>query len=272
MDLIRVLSDFAGKVNFTLVILTGALLMARIVPIVILSPFLGEDTVPAQVKIGLSLLLTLVLFPGVSGRMTHVPIHAVPYIALLLKELFIGVSIAFIVSMVFEAAIAAGTLIDLVAGSSQATLFLPELNLQVSLYANLKTQLSIVLFLTVNGHHQMIQSLADSVTMIPLDRFPEFSSGTWPFFDLIIRAFATLFQIGLAVASPVILTTLLVDVGLGMINRVAPQIQVYFIALSIKPLATAAIVLLAIHLMVDRLFSEFGVMLRTVRQAFRLLS
>jgi flagellar biosynthesis protein FliR len=272
MDLIQALSEMAGKWDLTLVILTGALLMTRILPVIILSPVLGgENTVPAEVKIGIGLTLTIVLYPGVAPRISHIPVHAIPFIALLLKELFIGVFLAMIIDMVFEAAEAAGTLIDLVSGGSQATLFLPQLDIQVSLFANLKTQLCVVLFLTVNGHHQIISALADSIVLIPLDRFPEFSRGTWPFFDLILRSFAEFFRLGLALAAPVILVTILVDMGLGMINRVAPQLSVYFISLSIKPLATVLIMFLGMHLVVDRLFGEFERMISSFREAIQLL-
>jgi len=271
MELARVFAEFTGRVNVTLVILAGALLMARILPVVVLSPFLGEDSTPTEVKIGISLILTVVLFPGIEPRMSQVPITALPFMGLLLKEIFIGFALAFIVSMVFEAAIAAGTLIDLVGGGSQATMFLPELNMNVSLFANLKTQLAVVLFHTLNGHHQIINALADSVVLIPVDRFPEFSNGVWPFFDLIARAFVELFRIGVELAAPVVLTTILVDLGLGAINRVAPQIGVYFISLSIKPLAAVFMVFLGLHLIVDRLNEEFVLMLRMFREAIRLM-
>ncbi len=175
--------------------------------------------------------------------MGQLPTTALPFIALLLKELFIGVSLAFIVNLIFEAARVAGTLTDTMAGSNNAQLYVPQLGQQVSLFSSLKVQLAVVLFLTLNGHHIVIEALADSLVAIPLDRFPQFSQGAWPFFDLMIRVFADLLAISLALAAPTMLATFLTDLALGAINRVAPQIQVFFISMAIKPLVAVLICL-----------------------------
>ena len=79
-------------------------------------------------------------------------------------------------------------------------------------------------------------------------------------------------RIALALASPVLLATFLVDLALGMINRVAPQVQVFFVAMQIKPVVTVLIMVTAIHLIVERLIGEYGVMFRWLKQAFALLS
>src|SRR5689334_22132759 len=124
MTLAEAMTKLVREADLTLVIATGALLIARILPAIVLSPFLGGDTVPAEVKIGIGLTLALVLFPEVYPRMGKVPTAAAPYIGLLFKEVFIGFSLAFVLNAIFEAAIAAGILIDTVAGSNQAQLFI----------------------------------------------------------------------------------------------------------------------------------------------------
>ncbi len=272
MTLAEAMTKLTLESNLTLVIATGALLVSRILPALILSPFLGGDTVPAEVKIGIGLTLAVVLFPGVYPRMGKIPMAAIPYIGLLVKEIFIGLSLAFVLNAIFEAAVAAGTLIDTVSGSNQAQLFIPELQLNASLFANLKTQLTVALFLTLNGHHIVINGLADSLLAVPLHEFPHFSSGLWPFFDNVIRASSKLLSIALALAAPSVLVSLLIEITLGVINRVVPRVQIFFVSLTIRPLAVTMMVLLTIHMIADRIFIEFESVLKLFNEALRLLA
>ena len=129
-----------------------------------------------------------------------------------------------------------------------------------------------MLFLTLNGHHMVINAFADSLVLIPLEKFPAFHGGMWPFFDLMARVFAELMRISLAISAPVFLATFLTDLALGMINRVAPQVQVFFVSMQIKPLVTVMIVFVSIHLILRRLAIEYANMFKLVDQAIRLLS
>jgi flagellar biosynthetic protein FliR len=228
--------------------------------------------VPSEVKMGVGITLSIVLFPVVADRMGAIPISALPYIALMLKEIFIGVTLSFIINIVFDAARVAGTLADTMAGSNNAQLYVPQLGQQVSLFSSLKVQLSVVLFLTLNGHHVVIQTLGDSFSAIPLDSFPKFSSGFWPFFDVLTRTFADLLAISLGLSAPIVLATFLTDLALGAINRVAPQLQVFFISMAIKPLVSVVIGGLAFGLIIERFQREFVTMLEVLRHALRLLT
>ncbi|WP_224369366.1 flagellar biosynthetic protein FliR [Hyalangium versicolor] len=266
------LSGLAQQTNLSLVIFTVGLLLCRIMPVLTFSPFLGGEVVPVEVKMGVGVTLSIVLFPMVSDRMGALPVSALPYIALLLKEIFIGVSLAFVVNIIFDAARVAGGLADTMAGSNNAQLYVPQLGQQVSLFANLKVQLAVVLFLTLNGHHIVIETLADSLVAIPLDSFPKFSGGVWPFFDLMTRVFADMLSIALALSAPIVLATFLTDLGLGAINRVAPQLQVFFISMAIKPLVSVVIASMAIQLIIGRFQKEFVSMLEILKNALKLLT
>jgi flagellar biosynthesis protein FliR len=268
----QVQAQLGLKVEFTVVLLTIALLMARILPVIILTPFLGGEVVPTEVKLGLGLTLGLVLFPSLADHMQYVPTQALAYILLLLKELFIGLCLSFLVGMVFEAAQVAGTVIDSMAGTNMAQIMVPQIQQQVNLFASFKLQLAVVLFLTLNGHHLVIQAFADSLTLIPLESFPKFHAGAWPFFDLMARIFAELMRISLSIAAPVFLATFLTDLALGMINRVAPQVQVFFVSMQVKPLVTVMMVFVSIHLIMRRMQIEFANMFRALYEAIRLLS
>lgn len=272
MNIFDALKAFGAQTNMSLVIFTVGLLLCRVLPVIIFSPFLGGEVVPTEIKMGTGVTLAIVLFPAVSSRLGAIPTSALPFIALMLKEVFIGMSLAFVVNTVFEAVRVAGTLVDTMSGSNNAQLYVPQLGQNVSLFTSLKVQLAVVLFLTLNGHHLVIQALADSFETIPLDGFPHFSHGAWPFFDLMIRVFADFLRISLALSAPAMLAAFLTDLALGMVNRVAPQIQVFFISMAIKPLVGVAIMFLAMYMLCVRLQSEFASMLKALQDALRLLA
>lgn len=272
MNLVDTLQEVGLKTNISLVIFTMALLACRILPVIVLSPFLGGEVVPTEVKIGLGVMLAAVMLPAVQDQMGAVPTNAIPFIALMLKELFIGLAISFVVSMVFEAAQMAGHVIDTTGGAAMAQVMVPQIGQQVTLFSSLKLQLAVVVFLTLNGHHMVITALTDSFILIPLDQMPAFSRGSYPFFEAILRVFGELMKLALAIAAPAMLAGFLTDLALGMINRVAPQVQVFFISMSIKPVVSVLIVMLSLHLVVDRLNVEFARMLQLLRETLHLMA
>ncbi|AKQ67679.1 Flagellar biosynthesis protein FliR [Myxococcus hansupus] len=272
MNVADLVAELGTRANVSAVIFTVALVMCRVMPLLIFSPFLGGEVVPTELKMGIGLTLSIVLYPIIAGSVTAIPLSAMPYIALMAKEIFIGFTMAFVVNTLFEAARVAGNLVDTMAGSNNAQLYVPQLGQQVTLFSSFKVQLTVVLFLTLDGHHVIIQALADSLVAIPLDGFPNFNSGPWPFFDLMIRVFANLLKVSLALAAPGMLATFLTDVALGAINRVAPQIQVFFISMSVKPLVSVLLIFLVLGSLMDRLQGEMVQMLRTLNVTIRLLS
>lgn len=267
MSMAQALVELGIQVNLTMLILGGGLLLARVLPVIIFSPVFGGEAIPNEVRLGLGLLLTVVLFPLVANRMPFLPTAPLPFVALLLKEVFLGMCLAFIVNIVFEAARMAGTLIDTLAGTSMAQLMVPQLHTDASIWSSLQFQLAVVLFLSLNGHHLVIAGFADSLQSIPIDRFPAFSGGAWPFFATVLRASADLLSIGLSLCAPVLVVVFLTDVALGMINKVAPQIQVYFMAMSIKPVVATLTILVSLRLLGARLIDEFETVFRLLRQA-----
>jgi len=271
MNASEVIAKLTEQANLSLVIFTMGLLLCRILPVLTFSPFLGGEVIPVEVKMGVGVTLAIVMFPVVAQRMGAIPITALPFIALLIKEVFIGVSLAFIINAIFDAARVAGNLADTMMGSNNAQLYVPQLGQQVTLYSNLKVQLSVVLFLTLNGHHVVIEALADSFIAVPLDSFPRFSTGVWPFFELAIRVFADLLKISLILSAPMVLATFLTDLGMGAINRVAANLQVFFIAMAIKPMVAAIICATAIHMIIGRFQDEFVSMLAVLKHAIQLL-
>jgi flagellar biosynthetic protein FliR len=270
--LVQVKHEMGIKYEFTVILLGFALLLARILPVFLLTPMLGGDSTPGEVKLGLGVLIGLVVFPGIEHSLPLIPTTPLMFIAVLVKELFIGFALSVIVGIVFDAAQVAGQLNDNMSGTNMANIMVPQIAQQVSLYSSLQLQLFITLFLTLNGHHLIIGAIADSMVAIPIETFPKFSHGMWPFFDLLARVFSDMMRIAMALSAPVLLATFLTDLALGMINRVAPQVQVFFVSMQIKPAVTVLVVFTSMHLIMNRVVIEYGVTFGWVKKALGLLS
>jgi flagellar biosynthetic protein FliR len=266
MDVAAALQGLFSKFQFSQVLFGMALIMGRILPITFIAPFLGGDLVQSEVKMGIGVMLGIVMYPLVAAG-HPVPIHAFAFMGLLIKEVAVGGTIAFVASMAFEACRAAGTFVDTMSGANMATAMVPYLQQQASLFADLQFQFAVVLFLSLDGHHVVIRGLADSFAFIPIDSYPKFSGGTWGFFELMLRSTSHMLIVAVALAAPAAAATFLTDIALGLVNRVAPQIQVYFMAMNIKPLVVVFIMMNAFTFFGEELAHQFTHMLGDVRRA-----
>ena len=152
------------------------LAFARISLAISLSPFLGGRTVSGTAKVGLSILLTLLLMPGLRAGAPEGSISPLLFFTLLLKETMIALTIGILSQLIFNGVQMAGALVDTARGMDQPGLFAPQLGSNASTVAQLKLQMALLVFLAVNGHLIFIRSLALSFEQIPLRGFAHFES------------------------------------------------------------------------------------------------
>jgi len=260
------------RLNLGAVLPVLGLLLARILPLSALSPVFGGDVVPAQVKLGFSLLLSFVLYPGVAAESQAVGAGAVLYVALLVKELLVGLCLAMLASTVFEALRVGGGIIDQLIGNVSSQLELPEEHQPAPLLANLHFQLAVTLFLTLGGHRYVLDALSLSLQALPLHRFPTFEVDGGRLLPLLLTSFSDVFRIAISLAAPSMVAAFLSDVTLGVVNRVAPQIQLFFLSMALKPLVALVALLLALPFLTDRVGGELAGWLGRLIQGAGVLS
>jgi flagellar biosynthetic protein FliR len=226
------------------------LAFARIVAAVSLSPFLGGNAAPNTVKTGLSIMLTLLILPGLKAGAPEGSISPLLFFALLLKETAVGVTIGILSQLIFFAVQMAGALVDTARGMDQPGLTTPQLKSNVSVLAQLKFQVALVIFLAVNGHLVYIRSLALSFEQIPVRAFAHFDAAAA---ESTAALSARIFVVALQLAAPVMVALFLVDVCFAALAKVAPQMNVYVESQPVKAIAGLAVLLLAIGLIVARL-------------------
>ena len=246
------------------------LCLSRVLGAIVLNPFLGGAAVPGRIKVGFSIIVTAVLFPSISPGVTNAQIGNVTFIALLAKETMIGITLGLISQFIFYAVQTAGTLIDTERGMNQATFFSPQLQGNVSLTGQLQFQAALVLFLALNGHLLYLKALHDSFRRIGILDVPRFQQGVTAVTEQIIRLSADIFVIAIQLSAPVLLVLFLVDVAFGVINKIAPQVNVHSESQTVKSLVGLVIIILTIGFVMTRIDRQFVQMIQDLYNVTRL--
>ncbi len=210
------------------------LTLCRLVPIVSMAPFFGARVMPAPARIAFSVCLFFILLPHLlftTPLLTWSP--AVIFLAC--KEVMVGYLIGFLVSVPFQIAQMSGVVIDFQRGSSSLTGQDLLLSTQSSANALLYNSILICVFYWVGGPFIFLDSLFKSFTVLPVDHFVSAQFFThshfWPaFMGLLGKMFALACQL----AAPSLLTILMTDTFLGIINRLAQQVQISFLGQGLK--------------------------------------
>ena len=186
-------------------------------------PVFSQRQVPARVRIGLALFISVAAQPSLP-TMPVIPLDSLPQLLMVTgQQLLIGLSMGFAVRVVFAALEFAGELIGLQMGLNFAGFFDPSTGSQVTSTSRFLGSMVAFLFVAINGHLMLINSLVES--------FQAFPVGEEPFRFLRIAQpqvwGAEIFRMGLWIALPLVTMLMFVNLVLGIISRVAPQLNVF---------------------------------------------
>lgn len=249
----------------------GILVFARTLPLVFLSPFLGSRMAPRSVRVAVTLALTCFAVPFLAGVGTAVPGVGAPglsLLALVVKELAVGLTLGLVTALVFEGFASAGRLVDLGRGANAAEAHFPHLDAQPSALSRLFAQGAVVVFLLAGGHLVWLHAYATSFLVLPVHAFPGFSEGTLPLLRDLAATSGRLLLIALQFAAPALLAIFLTDVVFGIAGRLAAPLPSFLVA---QP-AKAAIGLFFVLLAMRGLISGFDLEAREMLVAFYRLS
>lgn len=214
--------------NFEIEIVKFMLILFRCLGFFVLTPVFGRREIPPQAKIGLAALLSLILYSAIPELAYTNNIWVVA--TMVVKELTIGILIGYVVFLLFSSLYLAGQIIDLEMGFGIVNVIDPQSNTQVPLTGNFYYILTILMFLTVNGHHVLISAIIKSYELLPLGEIA-YDSGL---LGVIVDSFRDMFILGIQIALPVISIILLLDLALGIIARTVSQMNVFMVGLPIK--------------------------------------
>ncbi|MCI1882369.1 MAG: flagellar type III secretion system protein FliR [Sporolactobacillus sp.] len=207
------------------------LILVRISCFLATMPIFSYRTVPATVRIGLavslSLLVDVVLFKDQTLATGGT------FVLLVLKEALIGLTMGFAAGILTYGVQFAGSLIDLQMGFALANVISPDNGSTAPLSGQLLFTLQMMFFLGVDAHHMLISGLLQSFTLFPLNRLAvQIASGQTV--EFVTKLTAQLFIIGLQLAIPLVGCLFLTDVAIGIVARTVPQVNVFVVGLPLK--------------------------------------
>ena len=206
------------------------LIFARIGGIMMLAPGIGESSVPVRLRLVFTVTLVLLFYPVLSEKYAEVPPSLYESLWLFGYELIIGLFLGLCVRVMISALAFAGTVIAFQTGLGFAMNVDPAQGVQGALIGNFLTVLALTLIFTSDLHHVLIGGILSSYDMIP----PGSPFLVGDAAQVGLDAVATSFKIGLQISAPFLLFGFIFYFGLGVISKLMPQLQVFFIAMPLN--------------------------------------
>ncbi len=205
------------------------LMLFRVGAMVYAMPFFGLIVFPSQVRIGLVIFLTSILF-GVIPESTFVVNSFIDVIGLLAREIMVGAAIGLVGQFLFYGIIFSGQVVGHLIGFGIINAMDPQSETQVPIIGQILNNLAIILFLLAGGHHFLLMAMRESFVLIPLGEGIISASSVAGF----SRMSADIFAIGVKFAAPVLVTILVMEFALAIVSRTVPQINVWLIGFPLK--------------------------------------
>ncbi len=216
---------------------TGFLILfARVGAVLMLLPVFSEDAVPGRIRLLIAAGMTAGLW-GLMGSTTQAAAAGGNLPATILAELMTGLAMGAIVKIMFMAVSMAGSVISMQVGLSAAVMFDPAQGGQAPLVSKFVTVAAAVVCMAMQVHHLWIGAIVHSYDLFPVGGLPPAQD----FAQLAIATVGRSMSLGVGLAAPLIIYGVVFNVALGLAARLAPAIQIFFIAQPLNILAGLAL-------------------------------
>jgi len=206
------------------------LVFVRLGTALTIMPGLGDSFVPRQVRLYMSLGLALTVSPVIQPYIPS-PLPSIPVLfSLIMMEFVIGLFIGTIARVLMAALDVAGMMISTTSGLANAQVFNPSLSSQGSITGAFLSMLGVVLLFVTDLHHMLIYGMVESYEMFPVGAVPDTGSMA----EMMSRAVSASFLIGFQIAVPFIVIAMLLYIGMGVLSRLMPQVQVFILTLPVQ--------------------------------------
>lgn len=222
--------------------------LCRLLPIIAQCPFFGSRTLTNPGKVILGLTFWALLLPTILTHMSGPLQFNRLMILYAFKEVFIGYSIGFLMSMPFWIAQSVGIIIDHQRGGASLMVNDPSTQNQASPLGTLFNLVLIYVFYVIDGHVYFLDAINTSYEIVPPDRFlsTAFFGPNIPFWKIELKLLNTFMTMAVQLAAPGLICILMTDMFLGIANRLAPQVQITFLGMPLKSLLALMVVWLGL--------------------------
>jgi flagellar biosynthetic protein FliR len=245
------------------------LILVRITALMTTAPFWSSRTIPAQIRVFLSMLLSLILLPIISAEINIDALGVLSYFLLVAGETLIGVVLGIVATLLFHSVQVAGQIVDTQMGFGMVNVIDPQSGAQVPLVGNFYYLIAMILFLFMDGHHYLLQAIMNSFLWVPLGKGAFTQSIWWDLGGL----FTQILAFSLRLALPVAGVLFILDLALGIIARSVPQMNVFILGIPGKILAGILVIVgilpmfaQLLHILFEEIFRNLDLLLTAFSQ------
>lgn len=245
------------------------LVIVRMTSFFVTAPVFSSRTIPGRFKIGLGFFIALIIYPSMGLDLTLTLDGT--FIYLVIQEAILGMAIGFTAQLIFYSIQVAGSFIDLQIGFALANVIDPQTGAQSPLLGNFKYAFAILLMLTLNIHHLLIDGIVLSYNELPV-------GGNWigqindeNVVMYMVSLFTKMFVIAFKISAPLVITLLFTDIVLGILGRTVPQLNIFVVGLPLKILITFILLFLLAGVFINNYKDLFREMINSIKQFIDLM-
>lgn len=207
-------------------IYAGALIFARLASLVMTMPGVGDSSVPPRIRLSFAFVMTLALTPVIAPVLPAIPSEVSGIAGAVIKEVLVGLMIGTILRLFLTALATAGEIVSIQTTLSFAQTSAPGIAPGSTTLGTFLGLIGLVLIMTTDLHHMFIAAIVRSYAIFPFTRdIPVADAG-----ELAVQTVSQSFKMGVQLSAPVAVFGLIFNIAIGLIGRVMPQFQVYFVA------------------------------------------
>jgi len=223
-------------------VFAGALIFARIGAIVMLIPGIGEAFIPARIRLSMALVMTLALYPVLGPTVPAEPTTVAELAGAVIKEALIGLMISGVLRIFMNALAVTGEIVSIQTTLSFAQTANPTQATPSTTLGTFLGVMALVLMMSANLHHLFIGAIVRSYSLFPFHRVVPIADAG----QLAVQTMGKSFALGLQLAAPVMVFCFIFNIATGLVNRVMPQFQVFFVASPLLVLTSLSVFALSL--------------------------
>jgi flagellar biosynthetic protein FliR len=204
----------------------AALVFARVGAMVMTMPGIGDQSVPARIRLSFALLMALILGPLVQNTVGSIPNTLGGLAGAVIHEVLIGLMIGSVLRLFMTSLTTAGEIISMQTTLSFAQSTNPSMQGSSTAVATFLSMLGLTLLMATNLHHLFIGAIVKSYTIFPFTRAVPVNDAA----TLAVQTVAQSFSLGVQLAAPVIVFSLVFNLATGLVGRIMPAFQIFFVA------------------------------------------
>jgi flagellar biosynthetic protein FliR len=243
------------------------MVFARVSGMILFNPVFGKRNIPSIIKVGLSFLISLI----VTSTLSNVKINfaGIPdFMFACTKELLIGFAVSFIFQMFLSTVLIAGEIVDLQLGVGMSKVYDPQSNVSMPVSGSIFNLFYMLLFFAGNCHLTFIKIMALSFQILP----PGPALLSFDFGNYIVLLFGNILILAVKLSLPIVAIELVVEIGLGVLMRTVPQINVFVIGLPIKLLLGLFLIILVLPNIANLFDSIMTTMFDNIEHSIKMMA